>query len=122
VKPAVHAIRAAIATLDVQRLPGFYRSIPRLDHARKIVGMNQAGGSQVLQLVERLTEVFQLLPICEQKSAGCVHERAEHRELGEDRRDEVETTVRNCGPNRSREGIDDAGELVLHHSPDGPSP
>src|SRR5258707_1158747 len=49
--------------LKIIWLPGFDRAPQRIDHARKVIGMDRIAGGPILQFLSRLTEILQDLAI-----------------------------------------------------------
>ena len=62
-KPAVDAIGTPLAELKNIRLTGFNRAPPCVNHERKVIWMDDAGGSPILQFLGRLAEIFQDLSV-----------------------------------------------------------
>src|ERR1700730_9759584 len=73
-EPPVHTIGTPLAELNSIRLAGFDRVRPRVNDARKIIRMNGVAGRPVLQVLRRLAEIFQGLPV-EQLDLACRVER-----------------------------------------------
>jgi hypothetical protein len=62
-EPAIHAIGPPLTEFKNVRLPGFDRALPRIDHARKVVRVDNVAGAPILQFLSCLTEIFQDLPV-----------------------------------------------------------
>src|SRR5207302_676162 len=64
-EPSIDAVGAALAELDVVRLPGFERPAPYGNDARKVIRVNGVRARPVFQFFERLAKVVEDLTVDE---------------------------------------------------------
>ena len=73
-KPAIDAVSAAHAVLDLVWLSCVYRSPPRSNHRGKIIRMNDVASRPAFQFFERRAEIFQDMAVDAFDFAGRGHE------------------------------------------------
>jgi hypothetical protein len=74
VKPAVYAIRSALAVLTLVGLSGFDRPPPGGYYASTVVRVNDIASSPTFQILDRLAEVFQYLIVDEFNLTCLIHD------------------------------------------------
>src|SRR5271155_1927251 len=89
-EPAVYAIGTTDAVFRLVWLPAFERASPRGQHSRKIIRMNNVGGSPTFQFVKRHAKIIQALLI-----------------------DEFEFAFRRHGINKAGNAIDDQAKTLF---------